>query len=251
MDVFIVFFWLIILGMIILPATVRITNEYERGVIFRLGRFSAVKGPGLFFIIPFIDKMVKVDLRVVTMDVPPQEVISEDNVPIKVDAVVYFRVSDPQKATIDIENFRMATSQVSQTTLRTVTGSSSLDEILTNREKVNERLHSIIDEATDPWGIKVTSVEVKHVEIPTNMQRAIAKQAEAERMRRAKIILAEGEYQASEKLKQAGDVLGASPIALRYLETLTDAAKEPNTTVLFPMEMISFVKDMVDKPKKK
>lgn len=250
MDFLIVLFWLVILAMFIGPAAIRITNEYERGVIFRLGRFSGVKGPGLFFIIPFIDKMVKVDLRVVTMDVPPQEVISEDNVPIKVDAVVYFKVSDPQKATIDVENFRMATSQVSQTTLRTVTGSSSLDEILTNREKVNERLHTIIDEATDPWGIKVTSVEVKHVEIPTNMQRAIAKQAEAERMRRAKIILAEGEYQASAKLKEAGNVLGAAPIALRYLETLTDAAKEPNTTVLFPMEMISFVKDFIDKPKK-
>ena len=249
MDILVLFFWLVVLAMIIGPAAIRITNEYERGVIFRLGRFSAVKGPGLFFIIPFIDKMVKVDLRVVTMDVPPQEVISEDNVPIKVDAVVYFKVSDPQKATIDVENFRMATSQVSQTTLRTVTGSSSLDEILTNREKVNERLHTIIDEATDPWGIKVTSVEVKHVEIPTNMQRAIAKQAEAERMRRAKIILAEGEYQASEKLKQAGEVLGASPIALRYLETLTDAAKEPNTTVLFPMEMVSFVNDIVNKKK--
>ncbi len=249
MDILVLFFWLVVLAMIIGPAAIRITNEYERGVIFRLGRFSGVKGPGLFFIIPFIDKMVKVDLRVVTMDVPPQEVISEDNVPIKVDAVVYFKVSDPQKATIDVENFRMATSQVSQTTLRTVTGSSSLDEILTNREKVNERLHTIIDEATDPWGIKVTSVEVKHVEIPTNMQRAIAKQAEAERMRRAKIILAEGEYQASEKLKQAGEVLGASPIALRYLETLTDAAKEPNTTVLFPMEMISFVSDIVNKKK--
>ncbi|MDZ7744152.1 MAG: slipin family protein [Candidatus Saccharibacteria bacterium] len=250
-DLFVSLFWLIILAVAVLPAAIRITNEYERGVIFRLGRFAGVKGPGLFFIIPIIDRMVKVDLRVVTMDVPPQEVISEDNVPIKVDAVVYFKVSDPQKATIDIENFRMATSQVSQTTLRTVTGSSSLDEILTNREKVNQRLHSIIDQATDPWGIKVTSVEVKHVEIPSNMQRAIAKQAEAERMRRAKIILAEGEYQASDKLRQAGEVLNASPIALRYLETLTDAAKEPNTTILFPMEMISFVNDLLEKPKKK
>lgn len=242
-------FVLLILAVFIAPSIIRITNEYERGVIFRLGRFSAVKGPGLFFIIPFIDRMVKIDLRVVTMDVPPQEVISEDNIPIKVDAVVYFRVSDPQKATIEIENFRMATSQVSQTSLRGVIGSSSLDEILTNRDKVNERLHSYIDEATDPWGIKVTAVEVKHVEIPNNMQRAIAKQAEAERMRRAKIILAEGEYQASEKLSQAGKVLGASPIALRYLETLTDAAKEPNTTILFPMEMISFVRELIDKPK--
>lgn len=250
MDGFIVIFWLIILGIIILPSAVRITKEYERGVIFRLGRFAGVKGPGLFFIIPIIDKMVKVELRVVTMDVPPQEVISEDNVPIKVDAVVYFRVSDPQKATIEIENFVKATSQVSQTSLRSVVGSSSLDEILSNREKVNERLHGYIDEATDPWGIKVTSVEVKHVEIPTNMQRAIAKQAEAERMRRAKIILAEGEFQASEKLKQAGDVLGAAPVALRYLETLADAAKEQNTTILFPMEMISFVNDIINKPKK-
>lgn len=240
-------FLLFILGIFIAPSTVRITNEYERGVIFRLGRFAGVKGPGLFLIIPIIDKMTKIDLRVFTMDVPPQEVISQDNIPIKVDAVVYYRVSDPQKATIEIENFRMATSQVSQTTLRGVIGSSSLDEILSSREKVNERLHAYIDEATDPWGIKVTSVEVKHVEIPDNMQRAIAKQAEAERMRRAKIILAEGEFQASEKLRQAGEVLGASPIALRYLETLTDAAKEPNTTILFPMEMVSFVKDLVKK----
>lgn len=240
-------FLLFILGIFVAPSTIRITNEYERGVIFRLGRFAGVKGPGLFLIIPIIDKMTKIDLRVFTMDVPPQEVISQDNIPIKVDAVVYYRVSDPQKATIEIENFRMATSQVSQTTLRGVIGSSSLDEILSSREKVNERLHAYIDEATDPWGIKVTSVEVKHVEIPDNMQRAIAKQAEAERMRRAKIILAEGEFQASEKLRQAGEVLGASPISLRYLETLTDAAKEPNTTILFPMEMVSFVKDLVKK----
>lgn len=240
-------FLIVIVGVFLAPSMIRITNEYERGVIFRLGRFAGVKGPGLFLIIPFIDKMVKIDLRVVTMDVPPQEVITQDNIPIKVDAVVYYRVSDPQKATIEIENFRMATSQVSQTTLRGVVGASSLDDILANREKINERLHAYIDEATDPWGIKVTAVEVKHVEIPNNMQRAIAKQAEAERMRRAKIILAEGEFQASEKLRQAGEVLGASPIALRYLETLTDAAKEPNTTILFPMEMVSFVKDLVDK----
>ncbi len=245
-----VIFWLIVLAVFVAPATVRLTNEYERGVIFRLGRFAGVRGPGLFFIIPIVDRMVKVDLRVVTMDVPPQEVISEDNVPIKVDAVVYFKVSDPQKATIEIENFVKATSQVSQTSLRSVVGSSSLDEILSNREKVNDRLHSYIDEATDPWGIKVTSVEVKHVEIPSNMQRAIAKQAEAERMRRAKIILAEGEYQASEKLSQAGEVLGASPIALRYLETLADAAKEQNTTILFPMEMMSAVNNLINKPKK-
>lgn len=245
-----IIFWVILLAIFVVPAAIRLTNEYERGVIFRLGRFAGIKGPGLFFIIPFVDKMVKVDLRVVTMDVPPQEVISQDNIPIKVDAVVYFKVSDPEKATIEIENFVKATSQVSQTSLRGVVGSSSLDDILSNREMVNDRLHSYIDEATDPWGIKVTSVEVKHVEIPANMQRAIAKQAEAERMRRAKIILAEGEYQASEKLSAAGEVLGASPIALRYLETLADAAKEQNTTILFPMEMMSTVNSLIKKPKK-
>jgi len=235
-------FWVIIVVLILLTMAVKITREYERGVIFRLGRFIGIKGPGLFLIIPFIDKMVKLDLRVITLDVPAQEVITKDNIPITVDAVLYFKVSDPQKATIEVENYMMATSQNSQTSLRGVVGSSSLDELLTEREKINQKLHQIIDRATDPWGIKVTAVEVKHVEIPENMQRAIAKQAEAERMRRAKVILAEGEYQAAQKLKEAGEILGADPITLRYLETLAEAAKEPNTTILFPAEMLGLLK---------
>ena len=235
-------FWVIIVVLILLTMAVKITREYERGVIFRLGRFIGTKGPGLFLIIPFIDKMVKLDLRVITLDVPAQEVITKDNIPITVDAVLYFKVSDPQKATIEVENYMMATSQNSQTSLRGVVGASSLDELLTEREKINQKLHQIIDRATDPWGIKVTAVEVKHVEIPENMQRAIAKQAEAERMRRAKVILAEGEYQAAQKLKEAGEILGADPITLRYLETLAEAAKEPNTTILFPAEMLGLLK---------
>lgn len=254
MEDIIATFWIVVLVVVVLSYAVRITKEYERGVIFRLGRFSSVKGPGLFLIIPIVDKMVKIDLRIVTMDVPPQEVITKDNIPIKVDAVLYFKVSDPQNAVIQIENFGLATSQVSQTALRSVVGAATLDELLAEREQVNDKLHSIIDAATDPWGIKVTAVEVKHVEIPSNMQRAIAKQAEAERMRRAKIILAEGEFQASQKLREAGDILGSEPIALRYLETLADAAKEPNTTILFPMEIITFLQkaigqDQVQKPK--
>ena len=235
-------FWVIIIALILLTMAVKITREYERGVIFRLGRFVGIKGPGLFLIIPFADKMVKLDLRVVTLDVPAQEVITKDNIPVTVDAVLYFKISDPQKATIEVENYMMATSQNSQTSLRGVVGSSSLDELLTEREKINQKLHQIIDRATDPWGIKVTAVEVKHVEIPENMQRAIAKQAEAERMRRAKVILAEGEYQAAQKLKEAGEILGADPIILRYLETLSEAAKEPNTTILFPTEMLGLLK---------
>ena len=235
-------FWVIIIALILLTMAVKIAREYERGVIFRLGRFIGIKGPGLFLIIPFIDKMVKLDLRVITLDVPAQEVITKDNIPITVDAVLYFKVANPEKATIEVENYMMATSQNSQTSLRGVVGASSLDELLTEREKINQKLHEIIDRATDPWGIKVTAVEVKHVEIPENMQRAIAKQAEAERMRRAKIILAEGEYQAAQKLKEAGEILGADPITLRYLETLSEAAKEPNTTILFPAEMLGFLK---------
>jgi len=233
---------IIIVALIILPMAIKITREYERGVIFRLGRFAGIRGPGLFLIIPIIEKMVKIDLRVVTLDVPAQEVITKDNIPIRVDAVLYFKVSDPQKAVIEVENYLLATSQNSQTSLRGVLGASNLDELLAEREKVNQRLHEIIDRATDPWGIKVTGVEVKHVELPEGMQRAIAKQAEAERMRRAKIILAEGEYQASQKLKEAGEILRADPIVLRYLETLSEAAKEPNTTILFPLEMLGMLK---------
>lgn len=244
----ILFSWIgvIIILLIILPQAVKITKEYERGVIFRLGRFVGVKGPGLFLIIPFIDKMVKIDLRVITLDVPAQEVITKDNIPIKVDAVLYFKISDPGKATIEVENYMAATSQNSQTSLRGVVGASTLDELLAEREKMNQKLHDIIDRATDPWGIKVTAVEIKHVEIPEGMQRAIAKQAEAERMKRAKIILADGEYQAAQKLKEAGQILGADPVILRYLETLTDAAKEPNTTILFPVELMRLVKKSTD-----
>ncbi|NKQ38109.1 MAG: slipin family protein [Methanosarcinales archaeon] len=228
---------IIIILLIILPMAIKITREYERGLVFRLGRFAGTRGPGLFLIIPIIDKIVRIDLRIITLDVPSQEVITKDNIPITVDAVLYFKISDPQKATIEVENYMMATSQNSQTSLRGVVGSSSLDELLSEREKINQKLHEIIDRATDPWGIKVTAVEIKHVEIPKDMQRAIAKQAEAERQKRAKIILAEGEYLAAKKLKEAGEVLGADPITLRYLETLTDAAKEPNTTILFPVEL--------------
>ncbi len=223
---------------IILPQAIKITNEYERGIIFRLGRYVGTKGPGVFFIIPIIDKMVKADLRIVTHDVPPQDVITKDNVPAKVDAVVYYKITDPQRATIDVEDYRKATSQISQTSLRGVVGASELDELLSERIKINSKLHEVIDEATDPWGIKVTGVEIKHVEIPTSMQRSIAKQAEAERAKRGKIIMAEGEFLAAQKLKEAGEVLRADPIILRYLETLIDAAKEPNTTILFPMELM-------------
>jgi len=235
---------LIIIALFILPQAVKICREYERGVIFRLGRFIGVKGPGLFLIIPIIDTMVRTDLRVITMDVPSQDVITRDNVPVKVDAVLYFRVADPGKAIIEVENFIMATSQNSQTSLRGVVGASEFDELLSERERLNNKLHSIIDAATDPWGIKVTAVEIKHVEIPDAMHRAIAKQAEAERMKRAKIILAEGEYLAAAKLKAAGEVLKADPIILRYLETLTDAAKEKNTTILFPVEMLGMLKKL-------
>ena len=229
--------------LVILPQAVKITKEYERGVIFRLGRYMGTKGPGLFFIIPVVDKMVRVDLRIVTQDVPSQDIITKDNVPVNVDAVIYYKMTDPQRATIDVENYRKATSQISQTSLRGVIGASELDELLAERMKLNDKLHEVIDQATDPWGIKVTGVEIKHVEIPKSMQRSIAKQAEAERIKRGKIILAEGEFLAAKKLKEAGDVLGAEPIILRYLETLSEASKEPNTSILFPMEMLRMFKD--------
>ena len=241
-DILFSWFGLIIIALMILPQAIKICREYERGVIFRLGRFAGIRGPGLFLIIPVIDKMVKLDLRIVTLDVPSQEVITKDNIPVNVDAVLYFKVSDPEKATIEVENYMVATSQISQTSLRGVVGASDFDELLSEREKINQKLHEIIDRATDPWGIKVTAVEVKHVEIPENMQRAIAKQAEAERMKRAKIILADGEYLAATKLKEAGEILNTDPVVLRYLETLTEAAKEKNTTILFPVEMLGMLK---------
>lgn len=236
---------IIVVLLIFLAHGIRIAQEYERGVIFRLGRFIGIRGPGLFLIIPVIEKVIKIDLRIITLDVPAQDVITKDNIPIKVDAVLYFKVADPSRAVIEVANFLVATSQISQTSLRGVVGSSNLDELLAEREKINQKLHEIIDRATDPWGIKVTGVEVKHVELPKEMQRAIAKQAEAERVRRAKVILAEGEYQAAQKLKEAGEILGATPITLRYLETLADAAREPNTTILFPFEILNVVKRSV------
>jgi len=220
----------------------RIAKEYERGVIFRLGRLVGTRGPGLFVLVPFIEDMVRVDLRIITLDVPPQDIITEDNVPVKVNAVVYFRIVDPERSVVEIEDYMMATSEISQTSLRSVLGKAELDELLSQREKLNEELQRIIDEATDPWGIKVTAVEMKHVEIPEEMRRAIAKQAEAERARRARVIQAKGEYEAAEKLREAGDVLGADPISLRYLEAISDVAKEQNTTILFPMEMTKLLR---------
>ena len=221
----------------ILFSAVRVVQEYERGVIFRLGRFVGARGPGLFFIIPFIDRMVKVDLRTVTLDVPSQEAISRDNVTLKVNAVAYFRVMDPGKAIIQVEDYRRATWQIAQTTLRNVIGQSELDELLAHREKVNEQLQQIIDEQTEPWGIKVSIVEVKDVELPQTMQRAMAKQAEAEREKRAKIIHAEGEHAAAQQLAEAAAVIDRQPstLQLRYLQTLTEIAVEKNSTIIFPV----------------
>ncbi len=231
----IVLFILIILG-----NAIRILREYERGVIFRLGRLiggGGVKGPGLILLIPVIDKMVKVSLRTIVLDVPPQDVITQDNVSIKVNAVVYFRVIEPQKAIVQVENFLSATSQISQTTLRSVLGQSELDDLLSQREKINHKLQQIIDTNTEPWGIKVTNVEVKQIDLPQEMQRAMAKQAEAERERRSKVIAAEGEFQASQRLADAAKILADQPSALtlRYLQTLTEIASENNSTTIFPI----------------
>ncbi len=227
---------------ILIPASVKIVREYERGVIFRLGRLVGAKGPGLFIIIPFVDRMVKVDLRVVTMDVPHQEVITRDNVTVRVNAVVYFRVVDPESAVVKVLDHIRATSQISQTTLRNVLGQSELDELLTKREKLNQMLQKIIDEHTDPWGVKVTTVEIKEVELAEEMKRSMAAQAEAERERRAKIIHAEGELQASEKLAQAGAIIAREPttLQLRYLATLTEIASEKNSTIIFPLPINIF-----------
>jgi regulator of protease activity HflC (stomatin/prohibitin superfamily) len=222
---------------VVLISAIKIVKEYERGVIFRLGRVrGGPKGPGLFILLPFVDNMVKVDLRTVTMDVPPQDVITRDNVPARVNAVVYFRVVDPNKSVIEVENHVLATSQISQTTLRSVLGQKDLDDLLTNREQINEELQNIIDEQTDPWGIKVSVVEVKDVEIPQQMQRAMARQAESERERRAKIIAAEGEYQASQRLRQAADRL-ESPTALqlRLFQTMGEIAVNQNSTIILPI----------------
>ncbi|MFQ5610983.1 MAG: slipin family protein [Anaerolineae bacterium] len=229
----------VIIGLVVLFSAVRVVQEYERGVIFRLGRLVGPKGPGLFFIIPFLDRMIKVDLRVVTLDVPSQEAISRDNVTLKVNAVVYFRVLKPEDAIVQVEDYRRATWQIAQTTLRNVIGQSELDELLAHREQVNEQLQQIIDEQTEPWGIKVTLVEVKDVELPQTMQRAMAKQAEAEREKRAKIIHASGEFEASKQLAEAANVIADAPasIQLRYLQTLTEIAVEKNSTIVFPVPL--------------
>ena len=230
--------FLVVLIIFFLYNAIKILKEYERGVIFRLGRVLArAKGPGLIILIPIVDKMVRVSLRTVVLDVPPQDVITRDNVTIKVNAVVYFRVIDPMKAVIDVENYLYATSQLSQTTLRSVLGQAELDELLSQRDKQNARLQEIIDAGTEPWGIKVSNVEVKNVDLPQEMQRAIARQAEAERERRAKVISAEGEFQASTRLSDASDILSRNPMALqlRYLQTLIQISQENNSTVIFPL----------------
>jgi len=228
---------IVLVLLILIPMTVKIVTEYERGVIFRLGRLVGAKGPGLFLIIPFVDRMVKVDLRVVTLDVPSQDIITKDNVTVRVNAVVYFRVVDPEASVVKILDYVRATSQISQTTLRNVLGQSELDELLTQREKLNQMLQGIIDEHTDPWGIKVSTVEIKEVELAETMRRSMAAQAEAERERRAKIIHADGEFQASEKLAQAGAIIAREPVTLqlRYLQTLTEIATERNSTLIFPL----------------
>ena len=242
----------IVLVVMFLAAAIRILNEYERGVIFRLGRIIDTKGPGLIILIPIIDRMVKVDMRIITMDVPPQDVITRDNVSIKVNAVIYFRVMTANEAVVEVENFLYATSQLAQTTLRSVCGQVELDELLSEREKINTHLQEILDRSTDPWGIKVSTVEVKHIDLPQEMQRSMAKQAEAERERRSKVISAEGEFQAAQKLAEAGNVMASQPIALqlRYLQTLVLVAAENNSTTLFPVP-IDLVKPFIQLGEKK
>lgn len=237
-----IYLGILIIVLLILSQAVKILREYERGVIFRLGRLVGAKGPGLILLIPIVDRIVRVSLRIITMDVPAQEVITRDTVPVKVNAVIYFRVVNPENAVVEIQNFVNATSQIAQTTLRSVLGQMELDELLSQREKINQTLQKIVDEHTGPWGIKVTAVETKDIELPEGMKRAMAKQAEAERERRAKIIHAEGEYQASEKLVKAADRIAKEPIALqlRYLQTLTEVATEKNSTTLFPIPIDLF-----------
>src|SRR5512145_2540138 len=234
---------LAVILLILLASAVRVLREYERGVIFRLGRLIAQKGPGLIILIPIIDRMVRVDLRTVTLNIPPQEVITRDNVPARVNAVCYFRVIDPNNAIVEVENFLLATSQIAQTALRSVLGKAELDMLLAERERLNESLQKIIDEQTEPWGVKVSTVEIKDVEIPEQMQRAMARQAEAERERRAKIINAEGEFQAAEKLSQAAEIISKNPatLHLRYLQTLLEMGVNQNPTIVFPLPI-----DLID-----
>ena len=233
---------IIIVIFLILVSAIRVLREYERGVIFRLGRLVGAKGPGLIILIPFIDKMVKTTLRTVVMDVPPQDVITKDNVSVQVNAVIYFRVINPEKSVVEVENYLFATSQLAQTTLRSIAGQIELDELLSERDKINHELQKIIDKQSDPWGVKVSLVEVKHIDLPLEMKRAMAKQAEAERERRAKVINAEGEFQAAEKLKEAAVIIEKYPVALqlRYLQTLREVSAENNSTTLFPVPIDLF-----------
>lgn len=239
---------LIIFFILILSSAIRILREYERAVVFRLGRLIGAKGPGLVILIPIIDRMVRVSLRTIVMDVPPQDIITKDNVSLKVNAVVYFRVVQAAKAVVEVEDYFAATSQISQTTLRSIIGQSALDELLSEREKINKELQQIIDEQTEPWGVKVTAVEVKQVDLPVEMQRAIAIQAQAERERRAKVIHAEGEFQASQKLSQAAEIIGKFPVAiqLRFLQTLTEISSDKNSTIIFPVP-IDLLKPFIEK----
>ena len=235
------FGYIVVLALLamIIGSAVRILVEYERGVVFRLGRFVGVRGPGLRFIIPVIDRLVKVSLRTIAMDVPPQDVITRDNVSVKVNAVIYFRVVQPEKALIDVENYLYATSQLAQTSLRSILGQSDLDDLLAHRERINQELQNILDRQTDPWGVKVSNVEIKHVDLPAEMQRAMARQAEAERERRAKVIHAEGEFQAAQKLSEAAKIINAQEgsLQLRYLQTLTEVSSEKNSTIIFPIPL--------------
>ncbi len=241
---------LIVIVLFLVMAAVHVLNEYERGVVFTLGRYDGVKGPGLILIWPVIQKMVKISTRVVVFDVPPQDIITKDNISVKVNAVVYFRVVNPDYAVLNVENYMYATSQLSQTTLRSVLGQQELDDLLSNRDKINQSLQQILDQHTEPWGIKVSSVEVKNVDIPQEMQRAIARQAEAERERRAKIIHADGEYQAAQKLADAASIISQNPatMQLRYLQTLTEVATEKNSTTIFPIP-IDLIKMFLEKGK--
>lgn len=239
------FFPLIIIvaaAVALLTSILKILNEYERGVVFRLGRVIGIKGPGIIVLLPFIDKMVKVSMRTLTLDVPSQDVITKDNVSVKVNAVLYFRVIDPKKSILQVENYLYATSQLAQTTLRSVCGQAELDDLLSEREKINHDLQSILDSQTDPWGIKVSAVELKHIDLPQEMQRAMARQAEAERERRAKVIAADGEYQAATRLGEAAEIMGKHPITLqlRYLQTLSEIASENNSTTVFPVPIDMF-----------
>jgi regulator of protease activity HflC (stomatin/prohibitin superfamily) len=250
--------FLVVLAGLFLASAIRILNEYERGVVFRLGRvMDRAKGPGLIILIPVVDRMVKISLRLVAMDVPPQDVITRDNVSVKVNAVIYFRVMDSINAVIEVENYLYATSQLAQTTLRSVCGQAELDELLSDRDKINSELQEILDKHTDPWGVKVTTVEVKHIDLPQDMQRAMARQAEAERERRAKVINAEGEHQAANRLAQAAEIISEHPMALqlRYLQTLREVSAENNSTTLFPIPIDLFkpflkLAEMVEKSEK-